>query len=61
MTSVTRPAIRRTEPTSPEPDVTTQGTPPVGVIQLDKLNDMAALVLLQAEGGPQNLKTIALP
>jgi hypothetical protein len=33
----------------------------VGVIQLDKLNDMAALVLLQAEGGPQNLKTIALP
>ena len=32
-----------------------------GVIQLDKLNDMAALVLLQAEGGPQNLKTIALP
>ena len=30
-----------------------------GVIQLDKLNDMAALVLLQAEGGPQNLKTIA--
>ncbi len=32
-----------------------------GVVQLDKLNDSSALVLLQAEGGPQNLKTIELP
>ena len=32
-----------------------------GVVQLDKLNETSALVLLQAEGGPQNLKTIELP
>ena len=32
-----------------------------GVIQLDKLNEISALVLVQAEGGPQNLKTIELP
>ena len=32
-----------------------------GVIQLDKLNDSSALILVQAEGGPQNLKTVALP
>jgi hypothetical protein len=32
-----------------------------GVLQLDKLNETSALVLVQAEGGPQNLKTIALP
>lgn len=32
-----------------------------GVVQLDKLNDSSALVLVQAEGGPQNLKTVALP
>jgi len=32
-----------------------------GVVQLDKLNEKSALVLVQAEGGPQNLKTIELP
>ena len=32
-----------------------------GVVQLDKLNETSALVLVQAEGGSQNLKTIALP
>lgn len=32
-----------------------------GVVQLDKLNETSALVLVQAEGGPQNLKTIELP
>jgi hypothetical protein len=32
-----------------------------GVVQMDKLNETSALVLVQAEGGPQNLKTIALP
>lgn len=32
-----------------------------GVVQLDKLNDSSALILVQAEGGPQNLKTVALP
>ena len=32
-----------------------------GVLQMDKLNETSALVLVQAEGGPQNLKTVALP
>jgi hypothetical protein len=32
-----------------------------GVVQMDKLNETSALLLVQAEGGPQNLKTIALP
>lgn len=32
-----------------------------GVVQLDKLNEASALILVQAEGGPQNLKTVALP
>ncbi len=32
-----------------------------GVVQMDKLNDTSALVLVQSEGGPQNLKTVALP
>jgi hypothetical protein len=32
-----------------------------GVIQMDKLNETSALVLVQAEGGPQNLKTVELP
>lgn len=32
-----------------------------GTIQLDKLNAGSALVLVQNEGGPQNLKTVALP
>ena len=32
-----------------------------GVVQMDKLNESSALVLVQAEGGPQNLKTVMLP
>jgi hypothetical protein len=33
-----------------------------GVVQLDKLNSESALVVLQAEeGGPLNLRTVALP
>ncbi len=32
-----------------------------GVLQMDKLNDSSALILVQADGGPQNLKTVALP
>lgn len=32
-----------------------------GVIQMDKLNDFSALILVQSENGPQNLKTVALP
>ena len=32
-----------------------------GVIQMDKLNDLSALILVQSENGPQNLKTVALP
>jgi hypothetical protein len=32
-----------------------------GVLQLDKLNDSHALVLIQAEGGTQNLVTVELP
>ncbi|MBL8808808.1 MAG: hypothetical protein JNM43_01415 [Planctomycetaceae bacterium] len=32
-----------------------------GTVQMDKLNETSALVLVQAEGGPQNLKTVALP
>jgi hypothetical protein len=32
-----------------------------GVIQMDKLNDHSALILVQSENGPQNLKTVALP
>ena len=32
-----------------------------GVVQMDKLNEKSALVLVQAEGGPQNLKTVMLP
>lgn len=32
-----------------------------GVVQLDKLNDDSAIILVQAEGGAQNLQTIALP
>ncbi len=32
-----------------------------GVVHMDKLNETSALLLVQAEGGPQNLKTIALP
>ncbi len=32
-----------------------------GVIQMDKLNDHSALILVQSENGPQNLKTMALP
>jgi hypothetical protein len=42
-----------------------QGFEPVpsmaGVIQLDKLNDSFALVLIQAEGGTQNLVSVELP
>ena len=32
-----------------------------GTIQMDKLNAASALVLVQNESGPQNLKTVALP
>ena len=32
-----------------------------GVVQMDRLNETSALVLMQAEGGPLNLKTVALP
>ncbi|MCA9064473.1 MAG: hypothetical protein KDA96_15490 [Planctomycetaceae bacterium] len=32
-----------------------------GVVQLDKLNEQSALVLIQSEGGVQSLKTVALP
>lgn len=32
-----------------------------GVVQLDKLNETSALVLIQADSGTQNLKTIPLP
>ncbi len=32
-----------------------------GTVQMDKLNETSALVLVQAEGGPQNLKTVELP
>lgn len=32
-----------------------------GVVQLDKLSNTQAVILVQAEGGPQSLKTIALP
>mgnify|MGYP002624396016 CR=1 FL=1 len=32
-----------------------------GVVQLDKLNDTHAVVLVQTESGAQNLKTVALP
>jgi hypothetical protein len=32
-----------------------------GTVQMDKLNETSALVLVQVEGGPQNLKTVALP
>lgn len=32
-----------------------------GVIQMDKLNDHSALILVQAENSPQNLKTVPLP
>jgi len=32
-----------------------------GVVQMDKLNDTSALILVQAEGGPASLKTVELP
>jgi hypothetical protein len=32
-----------------------------GVLQMDKLNDTSALVLVQSEGGSVNLRTVALP
>ena len=32
-----------------------------GVVQMDRLNETSALVLMQAEGGAMNLKTVALP
>lgn len=32
-----------------------------GVVQLDKLNDSSAVVLVQTESGAQHLKTVALP
>jgi hypothetical protein len=32
-----------------------------GVVQLDRLNDGHAVILVQADGGPANLQTIALP
>jgi hypothetical protein len=32
-----------------------------GVVQMDRLNETSALVLMQAEGGALNLKTVALP
>ncbi len=32
-----------------------------GVVQLDRLNDGSAVVLVQTDGGGQNLSTMALP
>jgi hypothetical protein len=32
-----------------------------GVVQMDRLNAVSALVLMQTEGGPMNLKTVPLP
>ncbi len=32
-----------------------------GVVQLDRLNDLAAVILVQTESGEQNLRSIMLP
>ena len=32
-----------------------------GVIQMDKLNDHSALILVHPDNSPQNLKTVPLP
>jgi hypothetical protein len=32
-----------------------------GVVQLDRLDDGSAVVLVQTDGGGQNLSTMALP
>jgi hypothetical protein len=32
-----------------------------GVVQMDKLNESSALVLVQTENGPANLRTVPLP